>query len=249
MKYLGYIFAFVLALTIAIGYARFHKTSLVEKNVAIAINDRMISFDRFDALYRYHSVSTHHEQSKKDFVDTLIMKELMIQEAQNEKINQNESFRMSVQNFYEQSLIKILMEKKFTNLEVNLEPYLFDRYADLMKKKVHLELFNYTTLEAAQKREQQKGEEMTSLFSRLGEDIKISLLQINIGEQSKPISMGDSYMTVKLLKTEAADTKMSKPVDKEKVIEMLKNHERDQMVSEWIKNLREKANIKISNKI
>ena len=63
---------------------------------------------------------SYGSNEKKHFIHSLINKELLIQEAQRLEINREESFRRSVENFYEQSLIKNLMDRKYADLKIKV---------------------------------------------------------------------------------------------------------------------------------
>ncbi len=74
------------------------------------------------------------QRRKSDCVNSLITKELLLQESQREGIDKEESFRESIQNFYEQSLIKLLIDRKFASLHVTVSDEDVNRYIALMNK-------------------------------------------------------------------------------------------------------------------
>jgi hypothetical protein len=248
MKYLGYIFAIVLALSAAAGYVVLRKEDKKEQSVAVVINDRLISLERYKRLYKHRMDSSYHINNKKEFLDMLITKELLIQEAQKQGINKGEEFRMSIQDFYEQSLIKVLMEKKFSDLRVKVRPYLYERYIELMGKNVKLELFSYDSLLDAEKGDLKNGRIVESPFSQIGENYRVVLLDLKVGELSKPIASDNKFTVVRLISLGNRSGKINS-ISKDKVIALFKKHKKNEIVSKWLNELKEKATIKISKDI
>jgi hypothetical protein len=82
------------------------------KKAAIIINDKVITLDEFAGM------KPSHDEHRADFINSLIARELLIQEAQRTGIDKEENFRRSLQGFYEQSLVKVLMDRKLTLLSI-----------------------------------------------------------------------------------------------------------------------------------
>ena len=133
MKYIYSIIIIVIVFSLIIGYELFSGKRETE-NPALIINDKIISVNEFNQLY-----STRADRlSKSDFISSLITKNLLIQEAQKEGINKEKSFKKSIQDFYEQSLIKILIDRKFSSIKADVTDDEVNKYTQLLNKTVHL---------------------------------------------------------------------------------------------------------------
>ncbi|MCB2147619.1 MAG: SurA N-terminal domain-containing protein [Deltaproteobacteria bacterium] len=76
------------------------------------------------------------EDAKKEFLETLIRKELLIQEAMRLKLDRKEAFKKSIEKYWESTLIRDLITLK--SLEISETIYISqeeiaDRYAELKK--------------------------------------------------------------------------------------------------------------------
>ena len=59
---------------------------------------------------------SHHE-NRQEFLKSVVVEQLLIQEAKRQKIDQEPQFREAIKNHYEQSLVKILLERKNQSLD------------------------------------------------------------------------------------------------------------------------------------
>ena len=76
------------------------------------------------------------EDAKKEFLETLIRKELLIQEAMRLKLDRKEAFKKSIEKYWESTLIRDLVDLK--SLEISETIYISqeeitDRYGELKK--------------------------------------------------------------------------------------------------------------------
>ena len=89
MRYIYYIAIILLGLSAIIGFElRSPKNS--SKDAALIINDRIFTTGEFNKLY---SDQQPRMQSKTDFINSLITKELLIQESRKEGIDKEETFQ------------------------------------------------------------------------------------------------------------------------------------------------------------
>ena len=96
------------------------------------INDRIVIEHEFDDLLKTKPIY----YSDNEFIDVIIEKEILIQEAIKRNINKDEPFRASVENFYEQSLIKILMDRQYKEFNPDVSEKEIDKYISLTNMKV-----------------------------------------------------------------------------------------------------------------
>ena len=87
-----------------------------QTDIALQINDCKITAEEFDKLIRFEtSVDPEIEMTNEvcsQFVEYLIRKELMIQEASRLELDQSASFIRAIEKYWEATLIKALLEFK-----------------------------------------------------------------------------------------------------------------------------------------
>lgn len=241
MKYIYYIVIILLGISIIIGYELIGNRNITEE-AAIVINDRTITSTEFERLY---SQRQPQGQSKTDFINSLITKELLIQESRKLGIDKDESFRKSIQNFYEQSLIKLLIDRKISSLKPSDIDGEFIRCVNAFNKKFHVTVFSFDTPDQASKGDYGKGERKIALLYDLSADIRESVIGSEAGKIIGPLKSGDKYLVVRLDKIETDPSCLPSEHDKEHIRAMLSEEKKDKIINEWISDLREKAKINI----
>jgi len=243
MRYLYYIIIILVVLSAVIGYEVIpHRISA--KNAALIINDQVITTEEFSRLYSSRSSNIKDES---DFINTLITRELLIQESQKEGIDKEESFRSSIQNFYEQSLIKLLLDRKFASLQISISEEELKSYLSLLKSNLLLTIFSFDDLAAAQKNEYRDGESKTINFEDLSKEIRSSVTSLKKGQMTGPIKMGAKYVVIRLDGIENAESAAT-PVsagEKDRITRMLIEEKKEKIINNWVTDLREKASIRI----
>lgn len=240
MRYIYYIIIIILVLSAFIGYEIKSKT-FSKEDIALIINDRVISTDEFNKLYK-----SSHIKDKNEFINSLITKELLIQESQKEGIDKEESFRLSIQNFYEQSLIKLLIDRKLSSLNITIDEEEINRYILFLNKELHLTIFNFNTLNEAIKNTYRDSGKKIISFEELSDEIKDQIMLINEGEITGPIKINEEYIRIRLDKIESISSKKDlSRTEINKIKELLKSRKKEKIINDWINDLREKASIKI----
>ena len=115
----------------------------------LSINDRIISEDEFKKMLH---AKTSHVMSREQFIESVIDRQILIQEAIKMDMNKKESFRRSVENFYEQSLIKILLDRKWDSLVVDVTNDEIAKYETLIQSRLFFTKMIDPNLKDAQKR-------------------------------------------------------------------------------------------------
>jgi hypothetical protein len=209
----------------------------------LAVNDRIISEAEFEsALKRKPSY-----MSREQFAESLIDKQLLIQEAVRMEINKEESFRSSVENFYEQSLIKILLDRKLDSLVVDVTNEEMERYEELTHSKIFLTKFMYPTLKDMQEKTNETLQDMESDFVNLSDDLKFTLLSLEKGESSKPKKKGMEgvliYQLKDIRKIEKTEAEKPEEFDVKKASLLIQDKKKEQLLDEWTDSIRESAEI------
>jgi hypothetical protein len=84
-----------------------------DKDIVVSVNNYAITRSEFEAELKalpYSALDT--PQSRKAFLDSLIDRKLILQYAQQNNLDKDESFLRSIEKFWEQSLLKIALDKK-----------------------------------------------------------------------------------------------------------------------------------------
>ncbi|RLC23581.1 MAG: hypothetical protein DRH93_06845 [Deltaproteobacteria bacterium] len=242
MKYIYYIVAIIVIFSGLTAYGVFD-TRLEISKPFLSINDRIISKDEFEKMYH---AKTSHSMTREQFIESIITKQLLIQEAIKVKINKEENFRRSVENFYEQSLIKILLDRKLDSLVVDVTNDEIAKYETFLQNKLFLTKMSYPSLKDAQQKNNETIEKIEADFIDLSGDLKFIVLNLKPGGSSKP-RVSDSGIFVYRLddvqKKETSKIDHSKQFDIKKVSVFIQDKKKEQIMDEWADTLRETAQI------
>jgi hypothetical protein len=241
MRYIYYIILIFLVLSGAMAYELL-SPAVPAKDTAMVINGQVITREEFNSLC---SSPSNGMNARSDAINFLITRELLIQEAQREGIDKEESFRRSMQNFYEQSLIKLLMDKKFNSLRVAVSDSELDRYISLMGRKVRLTVFTADTLEDAGKGDYKGTETREMNFDDLSRDMRERIVPLKEGEKTEPVKEGGKFIVLRLDKVGDFLHKPPSAKERDNVREMLAGEKRERMISDWIAGLRKRASVKV----
>ncbi|MBU2628676.1 MAG: hypothetical protein KKE61_08665, partial [Proteobacteria bacterium] len=185
MKYIYYIIAIVIVFSGLAAYGLFD-TRLEISKPYLSVNDRIVSEKEFEKMMERKPGYMTREQ----FADSIIDKQLLIQEAIKMDIHKEESFRRSVENFYEQSLIKILLDRKLSSLVVDVTNDEISKYESFLENKLVLTKTMYPSLADAQKKTNETVQKIESDFINLSDDLKFIVLTLEKGASSKPKQRG-----------------------------------------------------------
>jgi len=84
-----------------------------DARILAKINNYVISVPEFEKEFRNSPFARQNSlESRKAFLNNLIDKKLILQEAQRQGIDKEPEFLKSIERFWEQSLLKVALEKK-----------------------------------------------------------------------------------------------------------------------------------------
>jgi hypothetical protein len=83
---------------------------------AIAIGSIAITAEEFEQAYQKVRSSRSGEVSRKEFLDTLVTRKLILQEAEVLGLDKDQQFLESLQLFWEQALLKLVLARKLNEL-------------------------------------------------------------------------------------------------------------------------------------
>ncbi len=248
MKYIYYIVAIVVVFSVIVGYGMFNPNVQVSKPV-IVINDRIISETEYAKLLERQPVYMTEDQ----YVESVIMNELFIQEAIRQEINTEEDFRQSVENFYEQSLVKLLLDRQFKSFQVDVSDADIQKYQQLLKSRITLIKTVYPMMKEGKDADVKPSiNRMTSDFQDLSDVLKYTVFTLEPGQSTdtRGEKAGKEFETSSVVyKLETIDplpdtgTAAIGSMDLQQIREFITDMKKEEMLEQWTGGLRQDAHI------
>lgn len=239
MRYIYYTIGILVLLT-ALMAAKFTNFKVEVSKPAIVINDRVISEKELDGLLKSSTYSNHTTGP----IDAVITNELLIQEAIRQGINKEESFRASVENFYEQSLIKSLIDRKFNSIKPQINEKMVDQYLALSGKDIVYTKIIYRTLEDVKKGNIKNLETMTHNFDNLSDELKYIFVMMDAKKISSPVNMETELLCYRLDSVKT-DSLLHVAPTVEEIKNFLTHQQKGTLFAKWMDNLNKNAHIQI----
>ncbi|MEE4364565.1 MAG: hypothetical protein V2J08_11565 [Desulfotignum sp.] len=243
MKYFYYIALIMLVFSGLAVYGLVDDTRIDISEPFISVNDRIISKTEFEKMTRRKPDYMTREQ----FIESVIDQQLMIQEAIRMDIHKEESFREAVENFYEQSLIKILLDRKMDALTVNVTENEIEKYRKWTGYTLFLTKFIYPGMKDALEKTSGTVQKITADFTALPDDLKFTVLSLEKGAVSQPKDMGMQGVVIYRLDdkkpVKSNDTLQKETFDARQIQRFLQNMKKEQLLDEWTRNIRQSADI------
>jgi len=242
MKYVYYVVAIVMVFSGLAAYGLLDTRIEISEPV-LSINDRIFSASELDKILETEPSDTTWDQ----FIESLIEKQLLIQEGIKQKINTEERFRLSVQDFYEQSLVKILLDRKLDSLVVDVTTEEVSKYEELYTSQLVIKKIIYPTIENFKNKTNKKVQTLNSDFINLSNDLKFIVLNLNKGESTNPQNRGDQGMVIyklqDIIPMEKSQETIQKPFDVKRVSLFIQDKKKEQLLTQWIADIRQSADI------
>jgi hypothetical protein len=239
MKYLFILLTIVLAISAATFFFVRPEQPQQKKDILVTINGHGIS--RSD-IREEGRAGSHHE-SNSDFLDSVISKQLLIEEAQKLDVDKEPSFRKELKDFYEQSLIKVMLERKNASLQVLASDQEIDNYLNSFGMTYTFMLIK-TPGPPSVDILKSKGQHHSARFEDLSENLRLALSTLKPGETAMEFETGNENTAILLEKIEGTAEKNAS-IDREKIRKILEEHKRRQLINNWINELRKKATVTI----
>ena len=110
--YLKYIILLTLLCFVCSGCAE----KMPSEKIAITINNYSISAAEFNKLFSEVKISEDTPKAREAFLENLINRKLMLQEAQRQQLDRKGYFLKAIERFWEQSLLSIVIDKKIKEI-------------------------------------------------------------------------------------------------------------------------------------
>jgi parvulin-like peptidyl-prolyl isomerase len=238
MKYLYYIAGILVIFSMLAVYG-LQDTRVEISKPAIVVNDRIITESEFEALLP----SKPYYMTEDQFIDSIITKQLLIQEGVKQEINKEESFRASVENYYEQSLIKLLLDRQLTTLAVEVTEQEIERYLSLSQSNIHVSKLRYETLTEALAGENPILQKIESDFTDISDDLKFIVFTLEKGQSSAPFVTNAGVIVYRLEEITPKDTGKISEIDMGKISLFIQEKKKEVLMDDWAKKLKENAEI------
>ncbi|MCP3933018.1 MAG: hypothetical protein GY705_28440, partial [Bacteroidetes bacterium] len=171
-------------------------------------------------------------------------KQLLIQEAQRLNVDKEHSFRTALKNYYEQSLIKVLSERQYEIIKVEVSDTEVENFINCYGKT-----FTFIIAKATPgidiKTVRSRGLQQSLLFDELGASLKFILADLKPGEIAISFLTGNEQHAILLEKIEGKSVP-AQYMNLEKIRSRLANFKKEQVFNQWINGLRQKATITIN---
>lgn len=242
MKYLLTLFAiFLAAITVAAWFLR-PEPEKVEEDILVTVNNHVIPQR---VLEQKRAQLGGHGKDDKALIDTIIINDLLLQEAQRLGIDKEPNFRLSVQNYYEQSLIKILIDTQFSDMEIEATEEEIDNYIANYGK-----IFTYTRLNENNGADSSQAPLQKSvLFEDLSDYLKLTLGEMKEGEVAQDFFDGSELVSFRLDKVAPGPVQQSFTGNRQSIKTIISNYKKGRKLAAWIKELRDRATITFPDKV
>ncbi len=211
-------------------------------NIAVTINGHELAKT---TVTEAGAKTGYHNQDYAELLDSVITRELLIQEAQNQKIDKEESFRVALKTFYEESLIKILMDRQFNLPEVAVKESEIDIYLSFYGKVVTFTRVSVTKA-SGEISSSAQGIQNEVLFDDLADSLKFLISGLTPGKHAMKFDTGSEQYAIRLDKIISAEEIQRIP-ERAQARLLLEENKRQQQIDNWLKDLRNKASITIHN--
>lgn len=235
----------IFGVTFSIGVTRFVLRPSHE-NAAIIINKKTVSIDDFNEKFNNKS----YFQDKNGFISSMVLRELLVQEALKTGIQNQDYFIKSIKEYYEQSLAQSMVDQKYKSLDVSVDESIIDRYIDLADKTLDITVLNYTNLENIKQGKLVSEEKMSLAFDKLSSEVKYELLALKEGGLSEPsCSSAEGCSVFRLDRIRSEHPTETKKVDRDTIGQIIREQKKERLVAEWLEILKNKANITIGKTV
>ncbi|MBU0673342.1 MAG: SurA N-terminal domain-containing protein [Proteobacteria bacterium] len=231
----------ILLILIVAGFAI--KDSRPVAEPVIQVNDRAISAVEFRQIY---ADRPYRIDDSEDFLDSIITREILIQEAHRLKIDHEESFRNSIKKYYEQTLTRILLDRKAASLSIEPTPEQVSRYIRRLNMQVEFNLCQVGD-DGEIVEEGQEEESYIKPYRDLATPYQLCLLSLKDGENSEPFILDGERRIVRLERSTPALPQVGENLNEEQARLILAQAMQRQALEEWLIGLRDKAKINVDD--
>ena len=241
MKYLLTVFAIVLGISALTVFYLWPEPESIQENILVTVNGHDLPQSILD---HKKTQSGYHSKDDKAILDTIIINELLLQEAQRQGIDKEPEFRISIQKYYKQSLIKNLIDRQFSDTKNDVTDEDIDQYISNYGK-----IFTFSRLPQNNSADSnQVLQQKSVLFDDLSDSLKLMLGTMEVGAVVTDFYTGNEVVSFRLDKIEQGPEQEQFNGNRESVKRIITNYKKEKALTSWIKELRDRATITTPNK-
>lgn len=217
---------------------------------AVRVNSRVITADEYRKAFAEKAETSPVPPDRKQFLDDLVTREILIQEAKRLGLDQEETFRRSIQNYYEQTLLKNLTQRKMSEMRVSVSEEEIASYYERMGKVYELSLISLPTEREAQEAVRNfpagKAEKKMLHADDIPPPMLDAVLALKAGEVSpRPVPRREGFIVFRLdgYKKEAVPPLAGV---REEIRKNIEERKRQGEMEKWLEGLKNNARVTIN---
>ncbi|MCK5535046.1 peptidylprolyl isomerase [bacterium] len=244
-----------------------YPSQIGKEDVLVEVNNYWMTAEEFKGEVMNLSSTEKRKlatyQGKKQFLETIIEREILLQEAQKQNLDKDKDFMRTIEKYWEQALLQTLLKKKSKEIKetVGVSDKEINGYRLKMQEEVWAKVVllssNRATKQLIKEKDMQEGIEKLKEFVLDSEEwqwygigdlewkIEKVLFSLSEGEISKPIKIYSDWAVMKAGKRRKK-IKVKKLSDDEIAVIIKRRKETEEMEN-WLNQLDEQARI-IQNK-
>ncbi len=244
MKYILTILSIIAAVSIATLVVVWPEKGPDDNDVVMTVNNHKFTSTMFTQSQRDRS--SHHEDVD-DFLDSVAFERVLIQEAQRLKIDKEPAFRDAIKNYYEQSLVKILLERKSLEIDDTVTDSEIESFLNCFGKQYtfKLALGNGPFLPA--KLDWDSSSAQSERFGDLSSSLQPVMATMSVGQIKQVFDTGNDWFAIAVMEITEEKTDAPPPLPRDIVRNTIAAHKHGQELNKWINSLIDNANISISS--
>jgi len=108
---------FVILLLVCLVYLGCKSVKKPQGKILAKINDYVLTVDDFEQEMEHSPYTVSSASGKKDLLELVIRREILIQEAQRQGLDRNQAFMHTIERYWKQTLIKELLKAEMQKLK------------------------------------------------------------------------------------------------------------------------------------
>lgn len=197
MKYIYYLIIVLIIITssIATVLLKSGDSNINPKEIVLKVNGKTFSSDEFKNLIH----DKPHDLTDSQFTSIIVEKELLVQEAMKQKIHEEADFKKNIKNFYEQSLISALMNRKSEEFKPTVTDAEISKFLGRINSQIEITTYSYKDFDSAKQSSGHIDEKNMKIdFSDMSDILKYYLIEIDPGQTTPPLQDEYGYKRIKL---------------------------------------------------
>jgi peptidyl-prolyl cis-trans isomerase C len=223
--------------------------------------------DGVDFILATKYLSVEPDDAKKELLDELITRNVLLQEAQRQNLDKQKAFMKEIERYWEQSLLKLLLQKRSTEISVRVsvdESEIIDEYIR-MQRRIFARIIILDNQQDARVLAEASDQEFSQLKSALGQGVisqepakwwllgdlpqylEQPLFSLKAGERTV-VKFNDDWAVIMALKEEEIEIEPYKNLAAE-IKNNIRNRKKEIILQSWIEDLKTQASIKVDHKV